>query len=302
VISKFIYEIGAEWLEPFVGRRLVAALKGRHYDLIWSDQCNLIGAKTAGSLKQFAPFLITYAVDDPFGTRDKRRFSLYRKGLRCYDLMAVVREPNVKEAYAAGVSKVVCVYMSADEVAHAPLALSPQDHERWGSDVAFVGTWMRERGPFMARLLELGVPLSIWGDRWQKAPEWPRIRKVWRGPGIHGPDYVKAIQCAKVCLGLLSKGNRDLHTTRSAEVPYIGSVLCAERTSEHLAMYKEDEEAVFWDTPEECAEKCFALLADDEGRRRIAQAGRKRCIESGYLNEPVIESVLNALPTARYPH
>jgi len=75
-----------------------------------------------------------------------------------------------------------------------------------------------------------------------------------------------------------------------------GSVLCAERTEEHLAMYKEDEEAVFWDTPEECAQKCFALLANEERRQRIAEAGRERCISNGTLNEPVMERILDALP------
>ena len=76
----------------------------------------------------------------------------------------------------------------------------------------------------------------------------------------------------------------------------IGGFLCAERTEEHLAMYKEDEEAVFWSTPEECAEKCFALLADEERRNRIAEAGRRRCMNSGYLNEPVMRRILDALP------
>ena len=76
----------------------------------------------------------------------------------------------------------------------------------------------------------------------------------------------------------------------------IGGFLCAERTEEHLAMYKEDEEAVFWSTPEECAQKCSALLADEERRQRIAEAGRRRCMNSGYLNEPVMRRILDALP------
>jgi hypothetical protein len=59
-------------------------------------------------------------------------------------------------------------------------------------------------------------------------------------------------------------------------------------------MYKEDEEAVFWSTPEECAQKCFDLLADDNKRKWIAEAGHKRCISDGYLNEPVMQRILDA--------
>jgi len=57
----------------------------------------------------------------------------------------------------------------------------------------------------------------------------------------------------------------------------------------------EDEEAVFWSTPKECAEKYFALLADEENRTRIAEAGRERCMAGGYLNEPVMRRILDVL-------
>jgi spore maturation protein CgeB len=295
VIGKLTYEIGLSWMEPFVRRRLLAAIKGKRFDVIWSDQCGLIGPNTSLALKEHGRWFLSYAVDDPFGARDKKRFSLFRKAIRHFDLMAVVRRPNVEEAYALGVPTVVLVLRSADEIAHAPLDLPPEEKARWASEVAFIGTWMPERGPFITELMRLGVPIALYGDRWYKAPEWLVIKKAWRGPGIVGPDYVKAIQSAKICLGLLSKGNRDLHTTRSAEVPYIGSVLCTERTGEHLAMYKEDEEAVFWSTPEECAEKCVALLADEERRNRIAKAGRRRCIASGYLNESAMRRILDVL-------
>ncbi len=295
VIVKLVFEIGSAWMEPYVRRRLLAMMNGKRFDVIWSDQCNLIGPNTSLALKEYGKWLLSYVIDDPFGPRGKNRFSIFRKSIKHFDLTAVVRRPNVKEAYSLGVPKVVLVFRSADEIAHAPLDLTSEEKARWASKVAFIGTWMPERGPFISRLIQLGVPLTLYGDRWQKAPEWPVIKNIWSGPELVGPDYVKAIQCARICLGLLSKGNRDLHTTRSAEIPYIGSLLCAERTEEHLAMYKADEEAVFWDTPEECAENCFAMLADEEKRRRIAEAGRKRCINSGYLNEPVMKHILDVL-------
>jgi spore maturation protein CgeB len=297
IFGKLTYEIGPAWMEPYLRSRLLTSMNGQRFDVIWSNQCELIGAKTALVLREYADRLLTYANDDPFGQRDKRRFSIYKKSIKNYNLMAVVRRSNVGEAYAHGARKVLLVPFTADEIAHMPLTLTSEEKAHWASEVAFIGTWMPERGRFLRRLLELGVPLTLYGDRWQKATDWSILKKVWRGPGLVGPDYVKAIQSAKICLGLLSKGNRDLHTTRSAEVPYVGSVLCAERTEEHMAMYKEDEEAVFWSKPEECAQKSFALLADEEKRTRIAEAGRRRCIRGGYLNEPTMKRILDALLT-----
>lgn len=295
VLGKLIYEGGAGVLELYIRPLLSRAIKGRSYDIVWVDQGDLLGPSTVKRLKELAPFVLNYNVDDPFpsGDPNKRRFSLYRKAMSAYDLVVVVRAENVREAYAAGAHKVLHIYRSADEVAHASLPLTPEDEARWASDVSFIGTWMSERGPLLIRLLELGVPMTIYGNRWQKAREWSGLRFAWRGPEIIGSDYVKAIQYSKVCLGLVSKGNRDLHTTRSAEIPYIGSVLCAERTPEHEVMYTDGKEAVLWSTAEECAEKIFWLLNNPEARLRIANAGRERCIKNGMLNEVVMQVILD---------
>ena len=96
-------------------------------------------------------------------------------------------------------------------------------------------------------------------------------------------------------MGLLSHGNRDLHTTRSVEIPYAGGLLCAERTSEHLEMYREDLEAVFWKDVDECVEKCRRLLADGVLRERIRKAGMQRVRELGVGNEDVCNQVLTKI-------
>lgn len=294
IVSKLIYDVGGKLFEAHMRGRLLHMLRGHSYDLVWVNGGELFGPATIGALKEFAPFVINYNNDDPFGERDRLRFQLYRQAVPEYDLLAVLRDVNVTEAERFNAKRALRVLFSADESSHAPLILTEQDWEQWSSEVVFVGTWMPERGPLLARLLELNVPLKIYGDRWQKAIEWPVLKKAWAGPNLVGADYVKAIQCAKVCLGLLSKGNRDLHTTRTAEIPYIGGLLCAERTTEHLNLYRENEEAVFWESPEACAEKCLWLLKNPVMRKRIAKAGRERCIANGMLNEVVTQRILDA--------
>jgi hypothetical protein len=144
-------------------------------------------------------------------------------------------------------------------------------------------------------LIRLGVPVSIYGGLWNRLKEWKHIQPHWKGPGLEDAyTYSTAIQAAKVCLGLLSSENRDLHTTRSMEIPALGGVFCAQRTSEHLALYREEEEAVFWDTPEECAAKCFALLRDDAWRESVARQGRERYLKNGWTNMQVAERILKA--------
>ena len=129
---------------------------------------------------------------------------------------------------------------SYDEVLHRPFESIEDIPAAFRAEVAFVGTWIRGEGrdEFLLALIDRGLDIAIWGDRWQKSPNWSRLRAHWRGPGLAGRDDMVAIQGAKLALGfLLSGSNRDLHTRQSVETPYAGGLLCAERTTEHRAMY-----------------------------------------------------------------
>jgi spore maturation protein CgeB len=290
------WRTGARFLEDFIRQRVLASIPPIQFDFVYVDSGELVGPGLIRELKNRFGTVVNYNVDDPYGQRDGQRWRLYLQAVPLYDLIVVVRECNVSEAFQKGARDVLFVDRSADEIAHAPRQVSEQDSQRWASEVTFVGTWMPERGPLMARLVELGVPLSIYGDRWQKAREWSVLRSSWRGPGLYADDdYAKAVQCAKVSLGLLSKGNRDLATQRSFEIPYLGGVLCAERTPEHSRLYKEDEEAAFWSSPEECAKKCGELLKDEERRRRLAIRGRVRCLQNGTTNQGVLAQIFQRL-------
>lgn len=295
LVDKWNFETGGLFFEDYVHRKVLLDLPGKRFDLVIVNGGDLVGPSLIDELRaRFGP-VVNYNNDDPFGRRDRTTWRLYLKAVPAYDLIVVVREVNISEAYAAGAKRVIRVFMSADEIAHAPRTITDQDRIRWANDVIFIGTWMPERGPFLAQLIEADIPLTIYGGRWHKAKEWSILRKAWKGLAIYGDDYAKAIKTSKVSLGLLSKGNRDLHTRRSMEIPALGGLLCAERTCEHLELYKEGYEAVFWSSPKECVEMCKMLLADETRRNKIARQGRIRCIRNGYFNERVMSKVLSAV-------
>lgn len=291
--SKWLHQTGGFGLEPWLRARIIRRVSQSRFDLAFVNQGAWAGPMLVRALKQCARRVVNFNWDDPFGGRDHNSWTNYLRALPEYDLVVVVREPNIQEAYASGAKRVLRVFMTANEVAHAPRVLTSLDIERWRSEVLFVGTWMPERGGFLAALMKAGLPLTIVGDRWQKAPEWSTLKTAWRGGAVEGDDYARAIQCAKISLGLLSKGNRDLHTTRSIEIPCLGGLLCAERTSEHLKLYRESVDAIFWSDARECAEQCRKLLLDEPRRRSIAESGRRRCLENGLFESNVLNLILD---------
>jgi spore maturation protein CgeB len=291
-IDRVIWRLGGHLLSPLLLRELPKALRNDRYDLCYVDGGDCISPSVVRLIQPRVSKIINYNIDDPLGVRDIARFAAYRRSVSLYDLCVVVRSENVVEAKRLGAKDVVRVFRSSDEIAHAPRTISADDAKRWHADVLFLGTWFPERGPFLLKLIELGVPLAIRGANWQKAREWSALKAYYKGGQLYGDDYARALQCARVNLGLLSKGNRDLHTTRSLEIPALGALLCAERTTEHLEMYDEGEEALFWDSAEECAAACFSVLRDEVRRRKIAAAGHARSIVNGHHNEKVLRAVL----------
>jgi hypothetical protein len=292
------YRTGYLLTRPLVERWLRTLLaQGAQHDLCWIDNGELLGPTALKLLKRHAGRVVLFNHDDPSGSRDRARFMTMRAALPHYDLCVVVRNINVGEFKALGAQDVIRVWMSHDEVAHRPLDPLAPVKDLYRNDIVFIGRCMKDEGRdlLMLALVQQGLKPAIWGDNWSSSKAWPQLKAHWRGAGLSGQDYVDAMRGAQICIGMLSKGNRDQHTTRTMEIPAAGGLLCAERTAEHLTLYREDEEAVFWSSPQECVDHCKALLADPARAQRIREAGQRRLGSNRVGNEDIARAVFRHL-------
>jgi len=285
------FRTGGFGFGAMVRRYLLAVAGGRRFDLAYVDSGELIDGATVDALRGVANIVANYNPDNPYVRRDGARWRAFLTAVPRYDMLFVPRMSNVAQARAAGARRVHRVWFAADD---ALKLARPSDAAKapYRSTIAFVGTWMPERGPLLARLIEGGLPLRIFGPRWNKAPEFALLAPHAVVGELAGPAYDAAVAAADISIALLSKGNCDEHTTRSMEIPPLGSLLCGERTPEHLALYEEGEEALFWSDADECIAQCKALLADPDRRARIAAAGRARAIANNHFNEPLMRSMI----------
>lgn len=294
-LLPFHYRTGYTFLQKRVYRWLKEVINSLpSIDLIWVNGGELLGNKCLKLLKAKAPCIL-YNNDDVTGKRDGRRFRMILKSIPYYDICVVRRVPNIEEYKLRGAKNVINLMMSYDEIQHCPFEDESKISNFYKSEVAFIGTLIpnERRDEFLVDLVEQGIELRIWGNEWKKSPHYMKLKPYIKGKSIYRRDYVAAIQGAKICLGFLSKGNRDLHTRRSVEVPFAGGLLCAERTSEHLEMYKEGVSAVFWNDSKECAKICKELLTDPKRRESIRLAGMQRVRALGVGNEDVCKKILD---------
>jgi spore maturation protein CgeB len=138
------FHTGALGLGGIVRRGVLDVIAGSRFDIAWVDAGDLVSPELVRDLKHRANFVVNYNVDDPFGKRDGKKWRLYLRGLPLYDLIVVIRDENIKEAYAFGAKEVMRVHRSADEIAHAPRDLTDAQRGEWGSEVAVIGSWVRE--------------------------------------------------------------------------------------------------------------------------------------------------------------
>ena len=68
--------------------------------------------------------------------------------------------------------------------------------------------------------------------------------------------------------------------------------MLAERTDEHLRLFKEGQEADFFSSKEELIKKVKFYLNNDNEIKRISTAGRMRCINSKYSNDERLKKII----------
>ena len=148
-------------------------------------------------------------------------------------------------------------------------------------------------------MVEQGIPVKVWGDRWDEFQRKTRGEFTVAGPSRYGDDYVKTICSFDINLCFLRKLNRDYQTQRSVEIPACGAFMLAERTAEHLALFEEGKEAEFFSSNEELLRKARYYLEHPVERRAIAQAGRERCLSNGYSYHERLKTMLDRVESIR---
>jgi spore maturation protein CgeB len=273
-----------------VNRQLLAVDPGFAPHVLWIEKGLTVEAATLRALRERWPrtVVLNYSGDDMFNPRNQSR--QWHAGLPLYDVYVTTKRHNVPELTEAGARDVFHVDKAFDPLAHRPMRVTPETRARLGGDVGFIGWPEAERSASMLHLALRGVPVRIWGPWGRPRPSHPNLR--FEGRPLWNDDYASALSAFRINLCFLRKANRDRHTTRSVEIPACGGFMVAERTEEHLALFEEDGEAVYFSSDDELLDKVRWYLAHEDERARIAEAGRRRCWSSGYTYERRLEQVL----------
>ena len=263
--------------------KILSACQQNELDVVWIDKGVTIKQKTLVKIKEISSktILVHYNPDDPFGAI-RSGWKTFLRSAPFYDVNFVSREENLGEYKSLGCKNVYRFYRGYYPKLHWPITLSEMERKKYSSDVCFIGTWETERENYLVHLVKNGIPVNIWGRYWNRGKHWNLLKSSIKGIALWGEEYVKGLCYSKICLCFLRKQNRDQQNSRTFEIPACGGFMLAERTNEHLELFEEGKEAEFFENENELLDKINYYLSHPEERKKIAAAGRKRCLASGY--------------------
>lgn len=291
IFGRILFKLGYPADLVNLNKRLCENAINFYPDLIWVEKVLTIQPSVYQKIKRTLPNtkIVFYSEDDIFMRHNRSVF--LRKSLPLFDLVFTTKPRNLQELPQLGAKKVFCIYQAYDRNVHRPIALTQAEQAKWGTDVSFVGTFERDRAEQMLYVAKQGIVVNVWGSNWQVWKKQHSNLRIMRR-AIYNEEFIKVLCSSKINLNFLRKANRDLHTSRSLEIPACGAFMLTERTEEHQELFVEDREAAFFETSSELVEKIRYYLDREEERVQVAKAGRIRCLTSGYSHHERLKVML----------
>lgn len=286
--KRILWRLLREQTAHLISRALVKSVRSYNPDLVLVVSGRLINANCLDEIKVLTHAAIFHFYNEDFFNRLNTTETLRTAALH-YDHFFTTKSFNVPEMAAMAIDRVSYIPHGYRPNCHYPVAINANERQKFGSDLAFVGTWEAERAITLAQMTDFD--LRIWGGQWQKAQG-----RFPNGVVQHETVYCEAlsrvINASKINLAFLRKANRDQHTSRTFEIPACGGFQLSERTAEILEFFDEGKEIECFSSLEELREKAGYYLEHEAYRKNMAYAGFERVQRSKYSFTDRLECIL----------
>ena len=249
------------------------------FDMVWINKGIVVQPNTVKKLREMSKenIVIHYTADPSLITHKTR---LFIKSIPQYTHCITTKSYELEMYKKYNPQKTLFVQQGYSE----EFIKDREEKKNYKYDVVFIGRCEKHYVNILKEILKVTNSIAIWGP-WEKyIRKYPELKPYWKGKSVFGAEYIEKLCEGRICLGLLCKIHPDVSTTRSFEIPATGSFLLAERTDEHLDLFKEGVEAEFFGDNTELLSKVKYYLQNERCREEIAKNGQKRCIEDGYSN------------------
>jgi|GEM_PF-6589146 len=214
-----------------------------------------------------------------------------------YDCVFTTKSQNVSLYQSMGQKKTFFLPSAYEPSVHRPI---PATESRIGRQipVSFIGTFDISRVEIVDAVG--WDKLEVWGDHWQRYERVREHQNRIHPAAVYYHQFADITSHSSIALGLLRKEAMDRHTQRTFEIPACGALQLAPRTPEILEFFDDKKEIACFDTLEELKSKVDYFLTHETERRKIAEAGHRRCIAGKHTYQDRTEQIVASAFEKKY--
>lgn len=295
IMNRVINKLSPDVFYQKINEDLLRFLSKKRYDVILVFKGMELFPQTVQQLKNHAVLIANYNADHPYifyapGSGNQHVVN----SIAHYDVHFSYAKKLVQQLQKKFNKQAYCIPFGYDERVHTAQSTA---NNSFAGRALFIGAYDEERATYLNRL-QYSI-LDIYGE-----PKWrsrnllrPSVRQAYRNKSLYDNDYAEAITTALGIINLLRKQNlqEDSHNMRTFEVPGYGGLLISQRTGEQTEYFREDKEAVFFDSADELREKLTYLAAHPAVVEQIKRAAYNRSVFSGYSYHQRSKQLLSCL-------
>lgn len=289
--NKIIKSIGWRFKKgPFISiyNKRISSNVSKNYDVVWLDKGDLVNSKTLNQLRNHSGKLIHFTLDNLFYTNRNNRFT---RNLNLFDYVITTKTFEVNDYLnIIPKNKLVQITQAFNYDIHKPM----HSFEEKSNVVCFIGLYEKSRGDLIQSLVDAKIKVVLAGKGWR---DWLRKNKdskfiEFKGEELLGSEYVDVISSSRIGLGLMSKKFPELHTTRTFEIPAIGTILATEKNIE-INNFFNDEEVLFYSDHLDLTTKIKHFFTDSKLAKDVSIKGRTRVLTDKRSYQEIMQKLVN---------
>jgi spore maturation protein CgeB len=242
-------------------------------DLILAIKGELVEARTIRALADAGSAAVALWFPDTSRSLDQRRYRRVAAAMQWYHATFLCDPLHVPDTVRPQIRRLEYLTFACDPEYHHRVALTAEQHARYGGAIAFVGNWQGEDSPRYALLRELaGYPVTVWGMGWHNSDLATYGIRLTNQPA-YAEDLLRVYSSSPLALNF----NLDAYLNlRNFEMPACGPLAVTSHVPQLAEYFEPDIEIVTFADADELRAKLDYYLAHPDAAARMAQLGMER--------------------------
>ncbi len=292
LLRRISHRLLWKFLSKKINNLLLEKIDKTKPDLIFIIKGWFYHPKTIQKIKTITPNskLICFYWDNPFNTWHHATSNKWiRKSIPYYDFYFIPKKFLLDKLKKSGAQNVFFIPCGYDPEIHFPVEVKdPKEKEYYGSDIAFIGTWDKEREWWLSHLINYN--LKIWGNDWDRANK--KLQEKWMEKPAYAEEFAKICNSSKIILNIIRKQDYSSHNMKTFEIPACKGFLLSNFSEEANEFFPENIAAVYYRDVDDLKNKINYFLQNEKERGKIIENAYNLLINNNHTYEDRVKSIL----------